>query len=73
MEEEKKEGTKRKDRKNNCFTGSSFECDIFFHKYTLRVTGHFSTPKIRRTYAVCVCVCVCVSRCVCNLIYSNLM
>jgi hypothetical protein len=36
MEEEKKEGTKRrKGRKNNCFTGSSFECDIFFHKYTL--------------------------------------
>jgi hypothetical protein len=53
MEEEKKEGTKRrKGRKNNCFTGSSFECDIFFH------------PKIRRTYVVCVCVCVCHGVCV---------
>jgi hypothetical protein len=53
MEEEKKEGTKwRKGRKNNCFTGSSFECDIFFH------------PKIRRTYVVCVCVFVCHGVCV---------
>ena len=32
MEEEKKEGRqRRKDRKKNCFTGSSFECDIFFY------------------------------------------
>ena len=48
-----------KGRKNNCFTGSSFECDIFFTStHYLRVTGHFSIPKIRRTYVVCMCVCV---------------
>ena len=31
MEAEKKEvKERRKDRKKNCFTGSSFECDFFF-------------------------------------------
>ena len=60
MQEEKKEGKqRRKDRQKNCCTGSSFECDIFFSQ-THTHTGHFSVPKMRRTYVVCVCVCVCV-------------
>jgi hypothetical protein len=44
MEEEKKEGKeRRKGRKKNCFTGSSFECDFFFSQSHARTHTHTHT------------------------------